>query len=153
MSKLTQFLEKHEGRRGDIYDDATGRRIQPGTYVKGHPTTGIGFALNNAPLDDAEIDFILNRRAEKAEKDATRIAGKSTWLMIGEGRRIALAAMAYQLGAAGLEGFHDMLGHLRRGEYRDAAREALDSDWAAQTPDRAKETAEILKTGDLPEAC
>ena len=57
----------------------------------------------------------------------------------------AIANMAYQLGADGVHAFSDMWAALFRGDYKAAAKEALDSKWAKQTPDRAKCMAELIE--------
>ena len=45
--------------------------------------------------------------------------------------------MVYQLGCAGVLGFHDMLAALARGDTEAAVKAALASDWDEETPRRA----------------
>jgi len=56
--------------------------------------------------------------------------------------------MAFQLGVNGLLQFEDMLGALKHGLYKRAADAALNSLWAEQTPNRAREVATMIETGD-----
>jgi hypothetical protein len=42
-----------------------------------------------------------------------------------------------------------MLSAIEFGDFREAAREALDSRWRIQTPDRCERHAEMLETGAL----
>jgi len=58
----------------------------------------------------------------------------------------ALANMAYQLGPVGLHGFEGMWARLNEHDYDGAAREALDSQWAKQTPSRATRIAAIIRS-------
>lgn len=59
----------------------------------------------------------------------------------------ALGNMAYQLGVAGVGKFKKMLSALEANDRQTAAREALDSRWAHQTPERAKRVATLIRGG------
>ena len=56
--------------------------------------------------------------------------------------------MGFQLGIGGLLGFRKMWAALERSDYAQAAEEALDSRWAEQTPNRAQEVAEWIRTAE-----
>jgi lysozyme len=58
--------------------------------------------------------------------------------------------MAYQLGVEGVAKFVLMLTALERGDRETAAVNALASEWAKQTPDRAKRVATLIR-GHEPE--
>jgi lysozyme len=53
--------------------------------------------------------------------------------------------MCFQLGFGGLLKFQKMLTCLADGDRTGAAREALDSLWAKQTPARAQRVAKMIK--------
>ena len=144
---IHEFIKRHEGRRHRVYDDATGKDIVPGSHVVGHPSIGDGFALDVAGLDDEEIDWLRDRRITRATNAARRVFGDH-FGDVSAMRQVALIAMAYQLGEAGLAGFKNMLAYARVGDWERASKEALDSQWFKQTPDRAFETAEMLRTGE-----
>lgn len=59
--------------------------------------------------------------------------------------QVALINMAYQLGVPGLLNFRRMLAALSRGDRVAAAEEALDSQWAKQTPKRAARVAAAIR--------
>ena len=59
--------------------------------------------------------------------------------------RIVLQDMAYQMGINGLFNFVKMLYEIRRGDFHAAADELLDSNYARQTPERAKRNADLLR--------
>jgi lysozyme len=58
---------------------------------------------------------------------------------------MALEAMAFQMGIAGLLGFKNMLAMVQRGGY--AAAGMLNSLWAWQTPASAARTATLMRQG------
>ena len=58
--------------------------------------------------------------------------------------------MAYQLGVGGVTKFRRMIAHLDVGDHVNAAAEALDSQWARNFPQRAREVAHMLKYGEFP---
>ena len=66
------------------------------------------------------------------------------WVNLTAPQMAALLEMAYQLGIRGLLGFKKMLAALQEHRWADARDEALDSDWARQTPARAFRTAHQL---------
>jgi lysozyme len=61
----------------------------------------------------------------------------------------ALCNMAYQMGVGGMKGFTKTLRLIEQGRYYEAADEALDSAWAAQTPNRAQRVARLIKSGAI----
>ncbi len=63
-------------------------------------------------------------------------------------RQYALLDMCFQLGIKGLQGFRKMLRAMRAGDWETAARECLNSDYALQTPKRAKRIATLIQTGE-----
>lgn len=67
------------------------------------------------------------------------------WNGLPEPKQRALANMAFQLGISGLLGFRKMLAALKAGEWEKASREALDSSWSLQTPERAERIAAVLR--------
>ena len=56
---ITCELTRDEGQLLTVYDDATGAAIKPGTSVKGHPTIGIGRALDVHGISAAEAAYLL----------------------------------------------------------------------------------------------
>ena len=57
----------------------------------------------------------------------------------------SICEMIFQLGINGVMKFKRMLSALEDGNGEEAYKEALDSKWARQTPERAQEVAEGLK--------
>ena len=53
--------------------------------------------------------------------------------------------MCYQLGVTGFSKFKKTIAYLQNKEWRNASIEMLDSRWAKQTPNRAKEMSNRVK--------
>lgn len=128
--KLKEMIKRHEGFRAKPYLDTLGI-----------PTFGYGFTY----IRRDEAECILENRINYILKALHRVL--PFFDDLDEARQIALADMAYQLGIGGLLKFRKMLKALEAGQYETAYREALNSRWARQTPVRAREIANILRTG------
>lgn len=144
---VEKILIAEEGFRANLYDDATGQPIKPGSIVKGHPTVGFGCALDVSPLTEDEALYLLRNRyraALAALPYALRWVGD-----LDPPRAAVVVAMAYQMGPAGLQGFTKFLTYCLQNDWGNAADEMLDSEWARQTPSRAKRMAAIMRTGNV----
>lgn len=137
IEKLTDDLRRDEGVKKHAYRDHLG-------YL----TIGVGRLIDErrgGGLSDHEIDFLL-------QNDIDRVIGALTYRIpfyteLSEARQRALANMAFQMGINGLLRFSKMLEAMRIGHFDRAYIEALDSDWATQTPERAKRIAKMIKSG------
>jgi lysozyme len=142
---LDADLTTDEGLRLVVYDDATGKPIRPGTLVKGHPTIGIGRALDTHGLSRAEVSLLLENDTRQL---AAELASKLPWFSsLNDVRQRVLAEMAFQLGIDGLLRFDGLMTFCRNGNFEAATIAMLASKWATQTPARAKHLAERMRTG------
>ncbi len=140
-------LKAHEGFREYVYDDKTGRPIQPGSFVEGHPTIGYGWALNKTPMSEALASRLLE---EGLMARVSALASRLPWLhRLDDGRKSVLYELSYNLGVDGLLGFPRMLGALEFGHWATAASELLDSKWARLdvAPARSADLARRLERG------
>ena len=128
---LIDNIKKEEGFVGVAYDDSLGI-----------PTIGYGTKL---PLSKDESELILKHRLDKKIKEL--LLNKPFVERLNENLQSALYEMAYQLGVSGLLKFKKMWLALENKDYIEASKQALDSRWAKQTPNRAKRIAEIIKLG------
>jgi lysozyme len=142
---LTDLLVVEEGLRMTVYDDATGKAIVPGTRVVGHPTIGIGRALDRKGISSGEARYLLGN--DVAEVQAQVLKALPWSASLTPTRQIVLQAMAFQMGIAGLVAFKNTLSMVRRGDYAGAADGMLASLWAKQTPARARRMAEMMRSG------
>jgi len=147
---LARLIERDEGFRAKVYDDATGLPIGPGSHVVGHPTVGWGRALDIAPLTLSEALVLRENSEAAAIGDARFLVGDAAWSGLGVTRQAALANMAYQLGRAGLGAFRALIEAVRAGDWQAAHDAALDSRAARQAPARWRRNAAMLLTGAMP---
>lgn len=111
----------------------------------GHLTIGYGHNLENGISASAAL-FILQEdltRAEQAVKDAF-----PWWWKLDDARQFVLVDMAFNMGLAGLKGFKKMLAAVEAGDFETAAKEMLNSKWAAQVGRRAVELSKIMEKGE-----
>lgn len=125
---LVQRIKKHEGFRGEQYLDHLG-----------NPTIGYGILL---PLAEKEAEMLLQYRLANAIMELQD--NKPEIVRMPQAVQDALGEMAYQLGVPSLLKFVKMWKALKDEDYVLASKEALDSKWAVQTPNRAKDVARRL---------
>ena len=101
------------------------------------------FAFSSG-LSEEVCDLILTEKLEALEE---RFEKKFDWFKTSpiEVRNVMLN-MAYQLGFRGFCKFKKTIAYLEEAEWEKASVEMLDSKWAKQTPNRAKELSEIIKS-------
>ena len=129
---LIDKIKKHEGYVGVVYKDSLGI-----------DTIGYGFAIKDLWLDKDVAELILKRKLDKLQK---RIASRFGWFYNSpEKDKNVVTNMCYQLGVSGFSKFKKTIYLLETEQYEDASVEMLDSLWAKQTPNRAKELSEILR--------
>lgn len=117
----------------------------PYTCPTGHLTIGYGHNLENGISQEA-AEFIL-REDLQAAKNA--VQKKYTWWRtLDEARQFVLVDMAFNMGINKLATFKKTLAAVEKGNYTTAAREMLNSRWATQVGRRARELAEIMRTGE-----
>lgn len=145
LTKLGADLERDEGFRGVVYDDANGAAIVSGSHVVGNPTVGIGWNLAGNPVSRARARIILGWHIEDKLNE---LFGALPWAeTLDEVRCRALVNMAFNLGVPGLLKFHDTLAALRDRRWADAAKHARASKWYGQVGARAVRIAKMLETG------
>ena len=132
MKNLLEKIKHHEGFVEHVYDDSLGI-----------PTIGYGFAIKDLILDEDIAEDILMRKLERLKRNAN---SRFNWLedMPVEVQEVILN-MCYQLGITGVSKFRKAISALQEGEWSEAADEMLDSLWAKQTPNRAKELSDIVR--------
>ena len=129
---LIDKIKKHEGYVGVVYKDSLGI-----------DTIGYGFAIKDLELDADVCDIILERKL-KDLKDRIKI--KFDWYKyMPQEIKDVVVEMCYQLGVTGFSKFKKTIAYLQNKEWRNASIEMLDSRWAKQTPNRAKEMSNRVK--------
>lgn len=139
MKTAAKQLAQEEGSRSTVYQDHLG-----------FWTIGVGICVDSrvagAGIDEEEQAWLLARRLEKLE---VQLDSKIPWWRgLTESRQAVLIEMAFQMGVQGLLGFKNTLAHIQAERYRAAATNMLLSNWAKQTPARARRMAKQMETGD-----
>lgn len=144
VDTLVEMLKRDEGWRAQVYDDATGKIIGPGSTVVGHPTIGYGFncGAGGDELTLAEGDALLRNRAVRALQAAAMLV--PNWVLLADEAQDVLGNMAYNLGKQGLSKFPKMLDAFNRRNYQEAAAEMKDSLWFTQVGERAQRLYELI---------
>ena len=132
---LIDSIKEHEGYVPTVYKDSLGI-----------DTIGYGFAIKDLFLNQDICDTILERKL-KDLKD--KIDSKFDWYkyMPPEIQDIVVE-MCYQMGVYGFSRFKKAIAYLQDKKFKEASVEMLDSRWAEQTPNRAKELSERVKEVD-----
>ena len=141
-----QYITIHEGREYMPYKCPAGRwTIGVGHNYQDNPLPhDIDLYLRqNGKILDEHIDRLLAIDIIRAVSDCKKIF--SNWDALSPDRKMALTDMCFQLGGAGLRKFKKMILCIEHEAWDDAARQILNSLYATQTPQRARENAELIK--------
>ncbi|MCH4295591.1 glycoside hydrolase family protein [Shewanella sp. 3B26] len=142
-----------------LLEDEEQYRAKPYMCSERYPTVGFGQRIGprDAPL--SVYRFTLPRPVAETwlRINVALLAGQlvthptiaPAFAAANLARQTILLSMAYQLGVNGLARFENTLKAAASGDWRAAARHALDSRWARQTPQRAKRHAMALERGEL----
>ena len=129
---LIDSIKQHEGYVGVVYKDSLGI-----------DTIGYGFAIKDLELDTDVCDIILERKLKELED---RVNLKFSWYKyMPQEIKDVVMEMCYQLGVTGVSKFKKTIAYLQDKRWEEASVEMLDSLWAKQTPNRAKELSNRVK--------
>jgi len=127
-----------------------GYRRFPYVCTAGALTIGYGRNIDKdhggEGVTESESTVMLVNNLRSVEQDMERIF-PGHWANIDQVRKNALMNMRYQLGAGGFRGFRRMIHAVEMRRWDWAAREAINSKWAMQTPTRAFRVADELRDG------
>lgn len=135
---VIRALKRHEGLRLHVYQDHLG-----------YWTIGYGRmvdARRGGGITEEEAEHLLENDVGRVEQSLDNQI--PWWREQPEAVQDALVNMAFQMGVAGLMGFRQTLELIRNGAYDRAAEEALNSRWARQTPARAREVADWIRSAE-----
>ena len=131
MSLIKQIKE-HEGFRSSVYQ-----------CTEGYDTIGYGFAIKDLKLDEDIAELILIRKLGELQD---RISHTFGWFYNSpDVVKDVVTNMCYQLGISGFSKFKKTIYLIETEQYEEASVEMLDSLWAKQTPNRAKELSEEVR--------
>ena len=136
--KLLESVKKHEGYRNKVYLDTLGKR-----------TVGVGqLCVEDFWEDDKEYEeyFLMDILKKDLQQAIRQANSMCEGLKISEDAKIIIIEMIFQLGGTGVSKFRKMWQALQQDppDYAEASAQMLDSRWAKQTPNRAKEMARLM---------
>ena len=109
---------------------------------------GVGRNLDEVGITEGEAITLLDHDIDRARADLARAFPWTNNL--DPVRRDALTNMCFNMGIGRLRGFGKMLRALEAGDWLEAAAQALESRWAVQVGSRAKELAQMIRSGAYP---
>lgn len=133
--RVIEQIKQHEGLK-----------LKPYHCTSGKLTIGYGRNLEAKGISKGEAESMLLSDIAEVEEKLVRTGFLSG---LNDARKAVLINMAFQLGFNGLSKFRNMLAAVQSEQYALAASEMLDSLWAKQTPNRAKELSEQMLTGEF----
>lgn len=139
---LEEMIERHEGKRRTVYDDATGQPIKPGYTLIGHPTIGVGVNLEE-PLSEAAIQLMKQDKINNSRNDC--LHAYPWFAELDEKRQWVMIDLCFNMGLPRLMGFKKFLLAMSLGEYEIAANELLDSLLAKRKQRRALALAQMIR--------
>ena len=136
--KLLESVKKHEGYKNHVYLDTLGKR-----------TVGVGHLCVEEFWEDGkeyEEDFLMDILKKDLQQAIRQANLKCEGLKISDDAKIIIIEMIFQLGGTGVSKFRKMWQALQQDppDYAEASVQMLDSRWAKQTPNRAKEMARLM---------
>lgn len=134
IAKAAQYARKFEGLR-----------LKPYKCPAGKLTIGYGHNLEDNGITKEVAEKLLKSDLQYADIEC--LSHIPSYARIDEARKFVLLDMCFNMGISRLLTFKKMLAALQEGYYERAAYEMLNSKWAKQVGRRAKELAEIMKTG------
>lgn len=132
IDEVIKSIKENEGFRSRVYKDSLG-----------FDTIGYGFAIKNLELSESISDIILK---QKLLMLIINIHERFQWFRkMPDKIQGVIVEMCYQLGITGFSKFRKTIAYLANRRWKEASKEMMKSRWAEQTPDRAKELADIVK--------
>ena len=139
MERLMKSVKAHEGFRNSVYKDTLGKR----TVGYGHLCVEDHWE-DNREYTVPELERVLEADLNNAIQGAEELCSDCPDLR--DQAKEIIVEMVFQLGKTGVSKFRNMWKALKVPDYPTAAKEMLDSRWAKQTPGRAKEMSEHMRS-------
>ncbi len=134
MDELLEQIKRHEGLR-----------LKPYRCPSGKLSIGYGRNLEDSGISLEEAELMLRNDISSLRNVLRHY---SWWESLDDVRKDAIVNMAYNLGVIGLLKFKRMIFALKKNDYDTAAIEMMNSKWAEQVGDRAKELSNQIRTGN-----
>ena len=138
METVKNRIKTHEGFRSKVYKDTLNKR----TVGYGHLCVEDWWE-DDKEYTQAELERIFDKDFDKAKDGASKLYEGCE---INDTAKGVIIEMVFQLGTTGVSKFKNMWKALKETppNYSVAKIEMLDSRWAKQTPNRAKELSNTM---------
>lgn len=134
METILQQLIRHEGLR-----------LKPYKCSAGKLTIGVGRNLDDNGITEAEAMYLLQNDIISCMREVDTQFPEAKNLDLK--RYNVIINMCFNIGAVRLRGFKKMWIAIAGEDYKEAAKQMLDSKWARQVGKRAIELSETMRTG------
>ena len=136
LNDLKKRVKLHEGFSAKPYRDTLNKM----TVGYGHLCVE-DFWDENTEYTEAQLDRIFDTDFDKAIEGAARVC---EGMDLPDRKFGVFIEMTFQLGATGLSKFKKALAAAKDHDWQECHDQLLDSRWHKQTPNRAKQLAEIM---------
>ena len=142
MSKesLKEKIKIHEGYRNIIYKCTQGFR----TIGYGHKVVHTDDLVDGKEYSKEKLEQIFEKDFQKGWNLMQLFCDENNLRNISDTAKEIICEMIFQMGFAGVGKFKNMIKALQTNDTKTASIEMLDSRWAKQTPNRAKELSDAM---------
>lgn len=139
LEQLKERIKIHEGFCDTVYKDTLGKR----TIGYGHLCTDNEEWKDGKAYTIEYLNDVFEGDFNEAVRQTEQLIGN---LVLHKEANEIIIEMVFQLGMSGVSKFKKMWAALKDQNYTEAANQMLDSKWAKQTPNRAKDLSEIMRS-------
>jgi lysozyme len=122
-----------------------GVRLKPYRCTAGKLTIGVGRNIDDRGITNAEAMYLLNNDVAICESELTAVL--PNWRELSDTRQRVMLNMVFNLGRDRLSKFTKFIGCMKLGDFEGAAKEMMDSAWAAQVGQRAVRLRDMMLRG------
>ena len=138
-SDLKARIKEHEGFVPKIYKDSLGFA----TIGYGHLVLDTDHFIEGQSYPKEHLEKVFDGDFDTACSNANQLIKD---LPLHHQAKCVIIEMVFQLGIGGVSKFKNMWKALGEGDYQTASEEMLDSRWAKQTPKRATDLSNVMKS-------
>lgn len=121
-----------------------GVRYKPYTCTAGKLTIGVGRNLEDVGVSKDEVELML---ANDIAACSTDLGAFYWWAPLSPNRKAALLDLMFCVGPGGFRAFRKMIAAIESQDWEEAGRQILDSKFAKQTGQRARDLSDLLRDG------
>ena len=136
---LKARIKEHEGFRDQVYKDSLGFA----TIGYGHLVLDTDHFIEGQSYPKEHLEKVFDGDFDTACSNANQLIKD---LPLHHQAKCVIIEMVFQLCIGGVSKFKNMWKALGEGDYQTASEEMLDSRWAKQTPKRATDLSNVMKS-------